>query len=234
MVPPPAIGSDGTIYVGSEDNNLYAIEGSSGGLADSPWPMFRHDLRHTGNVANDTNVWLGFTFDWNESSNWSCGYVPTSVEDVLIPVSPTGGHWPEITLPDAAIKNLTIEGGSLTIRSEGLLLGGPLCDTTPPTIISTFPANGATGVSRELDLISITFSEEMDGSWDYITNGDIWPSGDLYWSEDGKTFYIPRANSGDLLPANTTISFRLSPNSGFKDLAGNALEEYTLSFTTGD
>jgi len=39
---------DGTIYVGSWDLNLYAIESSSGGLADSPWPMFHHNLKHTG------------------------------------------------------------------------------------------------------------------------------------------------------------------------------------------
>jgi len=43
----PAIGSDGTIYVGSGDGHLYAIQGT-GGLASTPWPMFRHDLRHSG------------------------------------------------------------------------------------------------------------------------------------------------------------------------------------------
>jgi len=45
----PAIGSDGTIYVGSGDY-LYAIYGS-GTLAHTPWPMFRHDLKHTGRVG---------------------------------------------------------------------------------------------------------------------------------------------------------------------------------------
>ena len=44
----PAIAADGTIYVGSWDGNLYAILDDSGGLADSKWPMFRHDPRHTG------------------------------------------------------------------------------------------------------------------------------------------------------------------------------------------
>ena len=49
----PAIGEDGTVYVGSEDGNLYAIIGSSGGvLSDSPWPMFRHDLKHTSQVSS--------------------------------------------------------------------------------------------------------------------------------------------------------------------------------------
>ena len=44
----PAIGKDGTIYVGSHDHYLYAISGNSGGLADTPWPMFHHDIRHSG------------------------------------------------------------------------------------------------------------------------------------------------------------------------------------------
>jgi outer membrane protein assembly factor BamB len=46
----PAIDSDGTIYVGSWDDKLYAIYGS-GSLADTPWPMFHHDLRHSGRVG---------------------------------------------------------------------------------------------------------------------------------------------------------------------------------------
>jgi hypothetical protein len=47
----PAIGTDGTIYVGSLDGSLYAIYSSSPGLATSPWPMFHHDLQHTGRLA---------------------------------------------------------------------------------------------------------------------------------------------------------------------------------------
>ncbi|MBA7653130.1 Outer membrane protein assembly factor BamB [subsurface metagenome] len=44
----PVIGSDGTIYFGSASGNLYAIYTSSSGLADSDWPMWLHDERHTG------------------------------------------------------------------------------------------------------------------------------------------------------------------------------------------
>jgi outer membrane protein assembly factor BamB len=44
----PAIGQDGTVYVGSGLNELHAINGSSGGLSNSPWPMFHRDLKHTG------------------------------------------------------------------------------------------------------------------------------------------------------------------------------------------
>ncbi len=43
---------DGKIYIRSNDGHLYAIETSSGGLADTPWPMFRHDALHTGRYAS--------------------------------------------------------------------------------------------------------------------------------------------------------------------------------------
>ena len=44
----PAIGSDGTVYVGSADKKLYAIKTDSKGLAKSPWPMRGQNARHTG------------------------------------------------------------------------------------------------------------------------------------------------------------------------------------------
>ena len=46
----PAIGSDGTVYVGSTDSNVYAIKTDSKGLAKSPWPMRGQNARHTGRV----------------------------------------------------------------------------------------------------------------------------------------------------------------------------------------
>ena len=46
----PAIGSDGTVYVGSLDNKLYAIKTDSKGPAKSPWPMRGQNAQHTGRV----------------------------------------------------------------------------------------------------------------------------------------------------------------------------------------
>jgi len=43
----PAIAANGTIYVGSGDGKLYALYGPSK-LANTPWPMFHHDRKHTG------------------------------------------------------------------------------------------------------------------------------------------------------------------------------------------
>ena len=44
----PAIGSDGTVYVGSDDNKLYAIKTDSKGPAKSPWPMRGQNAQRTG------------------------------------------------------------------------------------------------------------------------------------------------------------------------------------------
>ena len=46
----PAIGSDGTVYVGSGDYKVYAIKTESKGLAKSPWPMRGQNALHTGRV----------------------------------------------------------------------------------------------------------------------------------------------------------------------------------------
>jgi len=46
----PAIGPDGTVYVGSDDKKLYAIKTASKGLAKSPWPMRGQNPQHTGRV----------------------------------------------------------------------------------------------------------------------------------------------------------------------------------------
>ena len=47
----PAIGFDGTVYVGSCDGCLYAFPSNSSGLADSPWPKFGHDNQNTGRTG---------------------------------------------------------------------------------------------------------------------------------------------------------------------------------------
>ena len=46
----PAIGSDGTVYVGSDDKKLYAIKTDSKGPAQSPWPMGGQNAQRTSRV----------------------------------------------------------------------------------------------------------------------------------------------------------------------------------------
>ena len=55
----PAINSDGTIYIGTKNNDnnyLYAITSSSKGLANSPWPKLHHDNQNTGNFLYSSST----------------------------------------------------------------------------------------------------------------------------------------------------------------------------------
>lgn len=42
------VDTDGALYFTSQDGTLWAVSDNSGGLADTPWPMLGHDVRHTG------------------------------------------------------------------------------------------------------------------------------------------------------------------------------------------
>jgi len=61
IVSSPAIESDGTIIFGTytEDvqatNYIFALNSDSGGLAQTPWPMFRHDVMRTGQATYQTS-----------------------------------------------------------------------------------------------------------------------------------------------------------------------------------
>ncbi|MCD6450252.1 MAG: PEGA domain-containing protein [Thermotogaceae bacterium] len=69
----PAIDQDGILYIGSHDKYLYAIITNSKGLADSSWPMFRRDARHTGSLDErstlSTNISKESTYNYEGGKN---------------------------------------------------------------------------------------------------------------------------------------------------------------------
>ena len=46
----PVIGSNGFVHVGSNDGKVYSFKSSSSGPANSPWPMFGQNARHTNRL----------------------------------------------------------------------------------------------------------------------------------------------------------------------------------------
>jgi hypothetical protein len=104
-------------------------------------------------------------------------------------------------------------------------------DTTPPTVISTDPANSATGVALNTT-IEPTFSEAMDPltittATFTLRQGTTSVSGTVTYA--GTTaLFVPAG----VLTANSVYTAAVS--TGVTDLAGNALAStYTWSFTTG-
>ena len=112
----------------------------------------------------------------------------------------------------------------------------PPPDTTPPTVSSVTPINGATGV-LSLDQLTVAFSEAMDAT--SISTATIElrdPASNLvtatvaYNSSSYTATLAPSAS----LAKNTTYTARVkSGTAGVKDVAGNPLAtDYTWTFAT--
>jgi hypothetical protein len=108
-------------------------------------------------------------------------------------------------------------------------------DTTPPTVLSVGPTNGATGVSVSA-APAATFSEAMDAST--ITTSTVVlrnPSNVVVPSTVSYSANVATLTSTQALAASTTYTATITGGSaGVKDLAGNALaSNFVWSFTTG-
>jgi len=65
VISSPAIGFDGTVYVGSGDCEVYALKTDSKGPAKSPWPMRGQNPQHTGQVGGPATSFVFCAWaDW--------------------------------------------------------------------------------------------------------------------------------------------------------------------------
>jgi len=115
---------------------------------------------------------------------------------------------------------------------------GP-ADNTPPTVTSTVPANGATGVAMG-STVSITFSEALDPAT--VSSGTVSLVGPGSSAVAGTVSYNAATRTATFIPTNplaASTSYTATIRGGgtdprIKDAAGNALAaNVTLSFTTG-
>ncbi len=75
-----------------------------------------------------TGTWLGFTNDWNNSSNW-CGGIPASVTDVIIPLVGSGLFYPAVSSAIANAGNISIApGASVTVNNYTLQISGNIAN----------------------------------------------------------------------------------------------------------
>lgn len=113
------------------------------------------------------------------------------------------------------------------------VVGGGISDTTPPTVQSSNPIDGATGVATSITP-SVTFSEALAASSVnsdtvfLLDTNDNYVSGAVSLSSDRKIVTFTPASG---LAAAT--AYRLILTTGIRDLAGNKLASpYVLNFTT--
>jgi len=108
-------------------------------------------------------------------------------------------------------------------------------DTTPPTVTSTAPTNGATSVTINNSL-TVTFSEQMDAAT--INAGTFLLTDDRNNPVAGTVYYSTSSNTATLDPSGLlgySTTYTATITTGVKDKAGgNAMQaNYSWSFTTG-
>jgi hypothetical protein len=104
-------------------------------------------------------------------------------------------------------------------------------DTQAPWLEDQEPWDQAANVPRNAGL-ALTFSEPMQATYAIQWNPAL--SMNYQWSSDRTALFCFPASG--LWPANTTVSYTLNPpgQTGFRDLAGNALPTIQGQFTTSN
>ena len=109
-----------------------------------------------------------------------------------------------------------------------------LADTTRPTVVSTSPVAGATGVAVNAALVA-TFSEAMDSA--SVNVGTITLKDNLNNPIAASVSYDALTLRGRLTPSsllNYSTNYTATLTTGVRDAAGNALVmPYVFTFTTG-
>ena len=132
----PVIGTGGTVYVASDDGNLYAIADDSSGLGQSPWPMFRHDARHAGSVST-INTEDNGKIQTNVAPCWNTNITGKDIQlthnsAINTSVKPGEGKGGNVTIDAAtyvALENSDLTanadqgyGGDITINADAVFL----------------------------------------------------------------------------------------------------------------
>ncbi len=178
----------------------------------------------------DASTFTSATFTLKQGTNSIAGFVSyTGTTATFAPAINLVANTLYTATITTGVRDLT--GNALANNYEWNFTTGAGTAIIPPTVISTVPANAATGVALDQKLTA-TFSKTMDAttiqtSTYTLTQGITPVSGFVSYSGTTATF-APAAN----LTPNTLYTATIT--TGAKDLAGNALaNNYVWSFTTG-
>ena len=204
-------------------------------------------------VATSSAVSATFSEALNAAtvSGTTFSLVPSGGSAVAATVTYSSGSLTATLTPSAALATSTTYTATLKSGASGIkdVAGNALladkvwtfttaaaADTTPPTVTTTVPASGATGVATS-SAVSATFSEALNAATVSGTTFSLVPSGGsavaatvTYSSGSLTATLTPSA----ALATSTTYTATLkSGASGIKDVAGNALlADKVWTFTT--
>jgi hypothetical protein len=119
------------------------------------------------------DTWFGTSGDWFSASNWSLGYVPTSLTDVVI--SAAGLQTITLTTGTAFAKsltcdeNFTLSGGSLSVAGASTFTSGILAQSA-----GTLTLNGASSIANlELSGGTLNGSGSLSVTQSYLNNSGV-------------------------------------------------------------
>lgn len=191
---------------------------------------FNKKIAATFSEAMDPATIAGTTFTLKQGTTVVAASV--SYAGMTATISPSANLAPS-TIYTATITTAAkdLAGNALASNYVWTFTTGIAADVVAPTIISTDPANLATGVVLNKKII-VSFSEAMDPltlttTTFTLKNGAVAVPGTVVYAGIIATF----SPTGNLAP-NTTYTGTIT--TGAKDLAGNAVvNNYVWSFTTG-
>jgi len=148
-------------------------------------------------------VWNGGTTAWGTASNWSCGVLPTSVNNVTIPTAPSGGNQPTVNVASAAVRDVSVQAGATVTIPSGNAL----------TVHGNLTNNGTVNVANGGSLVQ-TATSTLAGSGTY----NVTRAGSAvydYWSS-------PITNASTGLLGSTVYEYH--PGSGTADPGDDAFD----------
>lgn len=186
--------------------------GSTGVLAATTLVLVFSEKMDTGSVGLATLP----LFDW--------GTPVWSVDDT------TATFTPPLPLSDATTYAITVSGADVAgnpLDPTTVTLGtGAMTDTTAPTVVSTSPSAGSTGISPNVQP-SVSFSEAMSAAALSVS-----PDAGCTPLLDATNTLLTCTHAGLLAPS-TMFTVTVSGTQS-KDLAMNPMaQDFTFSFTTG-
>lgn len=239
----------GTISKGAKDlaGNIlvsaYAWSFTTGSLPDITAPTVISTVPVNGatGVAFNTKITATFSEAMDPSTislvTFTLKQGTTSIAGLVTYTGVTATFAPAANLAPNTLYTGTITTGAKDLAGNAVASNyswnfttGAVVDANPPTVISTDPLNGATGVMLDKK-IAATFSEAMDPltitTLTYtLKRGAIAVAGSVIYTGTRATF-------SPLIELAPSTTYTATITTGAKDLAGNALvNNYVWSFTT--
>ena len=203
---------------------IVAVQPSNGATAVPSNSSIVITFSETMNVMATTSA-LSVSPAVTCNGGWSWNQTSTTAS--CIPATPLS-YSTMYTVGVAATAS-DIAGNALGSAFVSSFITGVMPDTTPPTIVSVVPTNGATGVPRGTNIV-VTFSEAMDINSAQLAFSITAPAGitGTHTWANGNTqmTYTPTAS----FAYGTTVNWQVS--TAAKDASGNAkttLDSYSFN-----